>query len=457
MKHIFHFRLIISMGIFAMFYPLQNIAQEVISTAGGEYQGNNVSLSYTIGEPVIETFSGGNIVLSQGFQQPYSFYLQQILNIPAGWSSVSTWIDPLNKNAEGLFAPAANQLIILASMSGIYYPAQNINTLGKWNYMKGYQLKAENSFELTVTGSKIPTQELAISQGWSLIPVLSSCDAAVEDLFAGFYGLHIVKEIAGTKIYWPAYNINTLGNLLPGKAYFVASADEGTITFPECTKSSPKTIPLQKQENITPWNDLSYSAASHVVAFQASVLENAGVQPGDVIGAFTTNGLCAGRMEITNPVSNLSITAFANDDLTMEKDGFDNGEPLQFKIYRPESHQEFLLEATFDQALPNMGFFAAHGISAAQSLKLLATGITENPASTFEVYPNPSHGIFNISISGNSTNPGIQITDIRGSIVKETNPGTSDVKIDLSGYPRGLYFLKLYDEGFVGMKKIVVN
>lgn len=457
MKQIYLFRLIISIGIFAMFYPLQNMAQQVIATAGGEYQGNNLSLSYTIGEPVTETLSAGNVVLTQGFQQPYNFYLQQILNIPAGWSGVSTYIDPLNKSVDGLFSPAVNDLIILASMNGFYYPAQSVNTLGNWNYLSGYQLKAENSFDLTVTGSKIPAQELDISEGWNMIPVLSSCDAAVEDLFSGFSGLQIVKQVAGPYLYWPAYNINTLGNLLPGKAYFVASADAGTITFPECTKSSPRAAQQQKPNNITPWNDLSYSVSSHVVAFQASVLESSGIQPGDVIGAFTTDDLCAGRLEITNSGSNLSITAFANDDLTMEKDGFESGEPFQFKIYRPESNQEFMLEATFDPALPNMGFFAAHGISAAQSLKLLATGISENPVITFEVYPNPSHGIFNISFSGNSKNPSIQITDIRGSIVKETNLGTSDLQIDLSGYPKGIYFLKLYDEGFVGMKKVVVD
>jgi len=45
------------------------IAQEVITTAGDSYSNANGSVSYTVGEPVIETFTGGNNILTQGFQQ----------------------------------------------------------------------------------------------------------------------------------------------------------------------------------------------------------------------------------------------------------------------------------------------------------------------------------------------------------------------------------------------------
>jgi hypothetical protein len=95
----------------------QTNAQQVIASAGGYSVGETVSLSWTLGEPVTETFSGGGIILTQGFQQPYSFYLQQILNIPTGWSGVSSYIDPMNKGVEGIFATYSTDFIILASMT----------------------------------------------------------------------------------------------------------------------------------------------------------------------------------------------------------------------------------------------------------------------------------------------------------------------------------------------------
>jgi len=44
-------------------------AQQVITAASGNYIGANVQLSWTTGEPIIETFTGRNVILTQGFHQ----------------------------------------------------------------------------------------------------------------------------------------------------------------------------------------------------------------------------------------------------------------------------------------------------------------------------------------------------------------------------------------------------
>lgn len=44
--------------------------QQVISSGGEYFYNGNFSLSWTLGEPVIETHSSGSTVLTQGFQQP---------------------------------------------------------------------------------------------------------------------------------------------------------------------------------------------------------------------------------------------------------------------------------------------------------------------------------------------------------------------------------------------------
>ena len=49
----------------------QALTPEVISSAGDYFKGSNVTLSWTIGEAVIETFTGTNCILTQGFQQPF--------------------------------------------------------------------------------------------------------------------------------------------------------------------------------------------------------------------------------------------------------------------------------------------------------------------------------------------------------------------------------------------------
>lgn len=44
-------------------------AQQLVSTTGGLYSDAQLNVSWTIGEPVIETFTDENYVLTQGFQQ----------------------------------------------------------------------------------------------------------------------------------------------------------------------------------------------------------------------------------------------------------------------------------------------------------------------------------------------------------------------------------------------------
>lgn len=48
----------------------QSITPQVNSTCGEYYTGTNAQLSWTIGEPIIETVSSTSSSITQGFQQP---------------------------------------------------------------------------------------------------------------------------------------------------------------------------------------------------------------------------------------------------------------------------------------------------------------------------------------------------------------------------------------------------
>ena len=58
------------MGFFIGLYGYgQSASPEVISTAGDHFEAANISLSWTVGEPVIETYDSGSNELTQGFHQ----------------------------------------------------------------------------------------------------------------------------------------------------------------------------------------------------------------------------------------------------------------------------------------------------------------------------------------------------------------------------------------------------
>lgn len=53
------------------FLTAQSISNEVIASSGDYYENDVATLSWTLGEPVIETFSSDEVILTQGFQQSY--------------------------------------------------------------------------------------------------------------------------------------------------------------------------------------------------------------------------------------------------------------------------------------------------------------------------------------------------------------------------------------------------
>jgi hypothetical protein len=128
-----------------------------------------------------------------------------------------------------------DDFIIMRTLDKVYWPDQSINTIGNWNPSSGYIIKMSNPTIIPFTGLVEAGQQITLSAGWNLFPVLSSCNVPIEQLFAtNIQNIQVIKEIAGIRLYWPALGVNTLQTLLPGKAYYVLTNNSFTITFPDC-------------------------------------------------------------------------------------------------------------------------------------------------------------------------------------------------------------------------------
>ncbi len=63
-------RISVLLGIILIcLYSGSCFSQQVVSSAGAQVSGTNVQLSWTVGETVIETFTGTSAMLTQGFHQ----------------------------------------------------------------------------------------------------------------------------------------------------------------------------------------------------------------------------------------------------------------------------------------------------------------------------------------------------------------------------------------------------
>jgi hypothetical protein len=71
-----------------------------------------------------------------------------------------------------------------------------------------------------------------------------------------------------------------------------------------------------------------------------------------------------------------------------------------------------------------------------------------------KVYPNPNNRVFSIQTSSNIKT--IEVLDILGSHIKNFQPNTNLVEINISENPSGIYFLKVsLENGNVVTKKII--
>lgn len=159
--------------------------------------------------------------------------ISQTVTFAAGWNSLSSYIMPDETDIAVLLENIYPDLIILQTLTKLYYPAGGINTIENWASKSAYQIKLAQDAVLTITGQPEQDKTFQLEAGWNLIPIIGSTSIDVEKLFVDDgNNLLIVKEAAGNALYWPAFGINTIGKLKPGKAYLVKVSNPAMLTFP---------------------------------------------------------------------------------------------------------------------------------------------------------------------------------------------------------------------------------
>jgi PKD repeat protein len=368
--------------------------------------------------------------------------------VEPGWTGVSTYFNPADGDLNSLFAPVMSNLILMQNQFGLFWPDQNINTLGDWNYKDGYVVKASTLSELVnIKCTRQDNKTVWLSEGWNLIPVLSPNNVNVSELFLEA-DIKIVKEVAGWRVFWPEFNINTLQSVNTGKAYFVYANADQSINYPILPKSGNYSgEQLEALVNITPWNDVHETPASHTIAFGQKVLSL--LKAGDFIAAFDADDRCVGLLEVNG--QNTALAIFGDDITTTEKDGYDAGEQICMKLYRPVGGDIFELELSYNPEM-NTGNYEDYGLSQVVGLKMAATGISDLAGKNIQIYPNPSKGIFNIE--GISTASSLAIFNTFGEEIL-SNDLIREGTIDLGHQPNGVYFVRIATSKGSFVKKLI--
>lgn len=428
---------------------------QLLSTAGCYYIGSNISLSWSLGESVFETFSNISVVLSQGFQQP-SFTSSQLINIPAGWSGISSYVVPAGKAVNGIFTDIEPRKVILQSMTGVYWPSQGTNTLSNWNYKEGCRIRMTAPATLEINGFLPASKSITLADTWSLMPVLSSCVMSTDISTQVSGQLVIAKDVPANGVHWPAYGINTLQTLSPGKAYFVKMTGSASLTFPGCDLKNSFQEYHYQPVTLNPWNEPERTPSSHMIAVPVSGFTN-----GDIVGVSSSSGICCGLVEITRKDGYEALTVFGDEPQEKGFTGIQESDAMIFRFFPPSVQKEFSFNVEYDLSLPNRDLFADRSRSAIEMFTLSFPGVNQQFEPLVSVLPNPNNGSFNLKINNVIQDVEIAFNNAQGQEMysgpfKSENHDVSH-SFEFQNLPKGLYLLKVQTNEMIKVEMVVVN
>ncbi|MBD3291131.1 hypothetical protein GF337_20155, partial [candidate division KSB1 bacterium] len=154
-------------------------------------------------------------------------------------------------------------------------------------------------------------------------------------------------------------------------------SDAGTISVTSNAGNEDIAVSIEKEIVQVPdhWNFVSHTGRSATIVLPTDAnpnVDGAPLQNGDYVGVFTPDGLCCGHREWQG--SNMSITAWGDDDQTAEVDGFLAGELITYRVFRPGNGKEYnFVEVGYSQgsgSFANNSFFVLSQFDATEIKKI---------------------------------------------------------------------------------------
>ena len=378
----------------------------------------------------------------------------QQINLPLGWSMMSTYIVPNDSTCETVFGGIVNFISIVKNdMGQVYWPSQfGLNQIGSIEIGQGYQLKTDTACLLELSGIAVDPEltPIALDQTWNIIAYLRNTCASIETMLASIAtDIEIVKNGNGD-VYWPAYNVNMIGNMMPGEAYQVRVANTTTLVYPANGAAPSKSASLQKLQKFS--NNLN-TGANMTIGIPSSAWETMPAH-GDEVAVFNTTGQLIGASVYTG--GNMAITVWGTDEYATISEGCEKASTFVVKVWNQSSNQVSKLNIVWE--LGN-GSYQTNEIAIAAKATIMDAVVN----SLEQNIPNPFSGTtriaFEIAEAGNVT---ISVFNLLGDKIQDVvsqdfAAGQYTVEFDASALAAGTYLYKIVSNSFIETKNMVVK
>jgi len=368
--------------------------------------------------------------------------MSQDIPLTEGWNLISTYIVPDYPSMGDVLAPVVGDLFLAKDEIGsVFWPAYNLNNIGDHTVGKAYKVKMTADATLQVRGAIANAADypLSLNEGWSYLGYLRKEAADISVVMESIEeDVLLIKDGTGN-VYWPEFNVNTIGNMEPGKGYQVRMVSTREFNFP----GNDITLPQLRTSSQLPnkfYNTPKPKEYSMNIAL-----------PLDLLGDFVIGDELAVKNQDMEVIAS---TVFNNQSiaLTIWIDEVDLDSKFTVSHWSTIGREEVELQLTVASTLlQNNAIVIVHAISELNSENYLG------------VYPNPSSEITTVSLSlTKESKATITLFNTLGERVKviantRFSKGISTLTFDASNLTSGIYFMKLTSSTYSEVQRFQVR
>ena len=379
----------------------------------------------------------------------------------AGWNMISFNAQPANMNLLNILQPlvSSGNLVKVIDEAGLIiqnFPWGWVNNIGNMAVTEGYYIKVAAACTLNVSGAPIlaPTA-IPLITGWNIMgypgQTAQNAITALQPLINAGVLLKVIDEAGNIIQYFPWGWVNNIGNFKPGEGYYIKVLSACSITISNLKDALADQVPATRPVHFTlPVLGNPYQPMSLGLSLNPEFCKS--IAPGSEIGVFDGN-LCVGAFIFDGTrVSNVVITAYADDPETPELEGFTEAGSISFKLWDQEQLKELPIDIVHhfgDLYFSRLGTFVGE-------LKDSPFPNSENYQSMAWLgnnYPNPFSGVTEIefkvfepcNVVLSVFSPlGIKIQEVINAVYQSGSYRTS---IDAKLLSPGVWFYRLQATG----------
>lgn len=365
----------------------------------------------------------------------------QYINLPVGWSIFSTYIDAFEPNIDTLCQPFVSQVLIAKNASGMaYWPLYGINMIGNVEIGKGYQIKMASAQVMEVEGLIAQPEDnpVVLNSGWSILGYTRTSEAPIATMLAPIVSEILIVKNSQGMAFWPLYNVNMIGNMIPGQGYQIKMNSSQTLIYPSNSIIYSKSLnysylpahyrlPSASDDNMT--LGIPMNAWELTPAF------------GDEVGVFTPSGVLIGSGVFHNEA--MAITMWGEDELESGIQGLNQNESFEIRLWNDASQTEFQL--LVEEWESGAGNYEVNAIAIPKFISIKES----RELVLYPNMPNPFNDQTRIRFSLPKDMPvRISLRNVLGQELEEIisadfSSGHHEIVFDAKAYPAGTYFYRL--------------